>query len=90
MEKEKPIKYKLKKGVKWGDVKEVFKIAALQCFESYFEEDVKKNKYKNDKEEYNGIKFDSKAEMEFYKYLNRIYKKEYSQDGKWRMSDKGY
>lgn len=34
------------------------------------------NKYKNKKIEYNGIKFDSKMEMDFYLYLLKIYPKE--------------
>ena len=33
MIKEKPVKYKLKKGVKWENVKEVFRAAALTSFD---------------------------------------------------------
>jgi len=75
MIKEKPVRYKLKKGVKWDNIKEIFNSFAVGTFNNYFEVEVK-NKYRNEKEEFEGIKFDSKAEAEFYKYLLKNYKKE--------------
>lgn len=73
MKKEKPVRYKLKKGVTWENVKEVFKLAAITSFDNYFEVEIK-NKYKNEKEEFNGIKFDSVMEKNFYLYLLKNYK----------------
>ena len=75
MIKEKPVRYKLKKGVKWDNIKEIFNSFAVGTFNNYFEVEVK-NKYRNEKEEFEGIRFDSKMEMEFYIYLLKTHTKE--------------
>ena len=59
MKKEKPKKYKLKKGIKWETAENMINQGGY-VFLDIFEEDVK-SKYNNEKEEYEGIKFDSKA-----------------------------
>ena len=74
MKKEKPKKYKLKKGIKWETAENMINQGGY-VFLDIFEEDVK-SKYNNEKEEHEGIKFDSKAEKEFYIYLLKYYKKE--------------
>ena len=73
-EKIKKVRYKLKKGITWDIVKK--KLNQIQ-FEYLFEEDKKPvNKYKNEKSEYEGIKFDSETEKEFYVDLLKLHKKE--------------
>ena len=74
MKKEKPKKYKLKKGIKWENAESMINQGGY-VFLDIFEEDVK-SKYNSNKEEYEGIKFDSKAEKEFYIYLLKYYKTE--------------
>jgi len=74
IEKIKRVRYKLKKNITWDIVKQ--KLNQTQ-FEYLFEEDKKSvNKYKNKKVEYEGIRFDSKMEMEFYIYLLKTHTKE--------------
>ncbi len=73
-EKIKKVRYRLKKGITWDIVKQ--KLNKMQ-FECLFEEDKKPvNKYKNEKAEYEGIKFDSEMEKEFYMDLLKLHKKE--------------
>ena len=73
-EKIKKVRYKLKKSITWDIVKQ--KLNQIQ-FEYLFEEDKKPvNKYKNEKAEYEGIKFDSEMEKEFYIDLLKLHKKE--------------
>lgn len=73
-EKVKKVKYKLKKGITWDIVKQ--KLNQIQ-FEYLFEEDKKPvNKYKNEKAEYEGIRFDSEMEKEFYIDLLKLHNKE--------------
>ena len=73
-EKIKKVRYKLKKGITWDIVKK--KLNQIQ-FEYLFEEDKKPvNKYKNEKSEYEGVKFDSEMEKEFYIDLLKLHKKE--------------
>ena len=73
-EKIKKVRYKLRKNITWDIVKQ--KLNQIQ-FEYLFEEDKKSvNKYKNEKVEYEGIKFDSEMEKEFYIDLLKLHKKE--------------
>ena len=69
---EKKVKYKLKKGITWDIVKQ--KLNQMQ-FNVLFEEE-KRNKYKNEKSEFEGIKFDSEMEKDFYIHLLKTHKKE--------------
>ena len=69
---EKKVKYKLKKGITWDIVKQ--KLNQMQ-FNILFEEE-KRNKYKNEKSEFEGIKFDSEMEKDFYIHLLKTHKKE--------------
>jgi len=73
-EKIKKVRYKLKKGITWDIVKQ--KLNQTQ-FEYLFEEEKKPvNKYKNKKVEYEGIRFDSEMEKEFYIDLLKLHNKE--------------
>jgi hypothetical protein len=74
-EKVKKVKYKLKKGITWDTVKSKVSYAGFQVFDSLFEVETR-NKYRNEKEEFEGIRFDSKMEMEFYIYLLKTHTKE--------------
>ena len=58
-EKVKKVKYKLKKGITWDMVKSKVSYAGFQVFDSLFEVETR-NKYRNEKEKFEGIKFDSK------------------------------
>jgi hypothetical protein len=74
-EKVKKVNYKLKKGITWDTVKLRCSYVGFQIFDSLFEVETR-NKYRNEKEEFEGIKFDSKMEMEFYIYLLKTHTKE--------------
>ena len=74
-EKVKKVKYKLKKGITWDIIKEHLGQLGVTVFDNLFEVETR-NKYRNEKEEFEGIKFDSKMEMEFYIYLLETHTKE--------------
>ena len=74
-EKVKKVNYKLKKGITWDIIKEYLGQVGVTVFDNLFEVETR-NKYRNEKEEFNGIKFDSKMEMEFYIYLLKTHAKE--------------
>lgn len=74
-EKVKKVAYRLKKGITWDIVKSKVSYAGFQIFDSLFEVETR-SKYRNEKEELEGIKFDSKMEMEFYIYLLKTHTKE--------------
>ena len=74
-EKVKKVKYKLKKGITWDIIKEYLGHVEKTVFDNLFEVETR-NKYRNEKEEFDGIKFDSKMEMEFYIYLLKTHTKE--------------
>ena len=74
-EKVKKVNYKLKKGITWDIIKEYLGQLGVTVFDNLFEVETR-NKYRNEKEEFNGIKFDSKMEMEFYIHLLKTHTKE--------------
>ena len=74
-EKVKKVNYKLKKGITWDIIKEYLGHVGKTVFDNLFEIETR-NKYRNEKEEFEGIKFDSKMEMEFYVYLLKTHTKE--------------
>ena len=74
-EKVKKVKYKLKKGITWDIIKEYLSRVGVAVFDNLFEIETR-SKYRNEKEEFGGIKFDSKMEMEFYIYLLKTHTKE--------------
>ena len=74
-EKVKKVKYKLKKGITWDIIKEYLGHVGKTVFDNLFEVETR-NKYRNEKEEFEGIKFDSKMEMEFYIYLLKTHTKD--------------
>ena len=68
-------KYKLNKNTTWAHIREFFATNNAN-FSKYFEEVKPMNKYKNNIVEYEGIKFHSEHEKDFYIFLLKTYPKE--------------
>lgn len=68
-------KYKLNKNTTWAHIREFFATNNAD-FSKYFEEIKPMNKYKNNIVEYEGIKFHSEQEKDFYIFLMETYPKE--------------